>query len=376
MRQCAPLRDLADDIIISADALQGEILATYYRCASIEGGIMPDSKGDRSGGVRPYPALSRPMVGVGGRSVLGPSPGPGSLVTRMILLVLVSAAAVYSILSGYMALTLTLPSRLPFERSPDEYGLAFEAVTFPSRVDSITLDGWLLPVAGSTRRPVVMVHGKGSDRQREVDGHALEIARALVQDGHPVLMFDLRGSGLSGGDRFTLGAKEVRDVGGAVDFLESRGLAAQGVDLLGYSMGAATSMLVAASEPKVSAVAEDSGYADLGGVLEDQVPKVSGLPSFFTPGVILAARVLVGVDAYSIRPIDGMQALAARGVPLLVIHGEADGTVPVSHGRRLVTAYGPKAESYFVPGAEHVGSYAANPSAYLARLTAFLDRIE
>ena len=339
---------------------------------------MPDPKRDRENDFRSYPALSRPVVQNGyGRSALySPHHRPGPLVAWHLLSVLPAAVAVYAILSGYMALTLTRPVRLPFERSPDQYGLTFESVSFPSRIDAIKLDGWLLPVTGSQRRPVVIVHGKGSDRQQEVGGRVLEIARALVLDGHPVLMFDLRGSGRSGGDHFTLGAEEVRDLGGAIDFLEKRGLASRGVDLLGYSMGAATAMLEAAADPKVNVVAEDSGYATLGEVVEDQVPKASGLPSVFTPGVVLAARLLIGIDVYSIRPIDAARTLAARGIPLLVIHGEADTMIPVTNGHTLAAAYGSKVESYFVPGAEHVGSYPANPEAYLSHLTAFFDRGE
>ncbi|MCL4535775.1 MAG: alpha/beta hydrolase, partial [Bacteroidetes bacterium] len=146
--------------------------------------------------------------------------------------------------------------------------------------------------------------------------------------------------------------------------------------LLGYSMGAATAMLEAATDPKVNVVAEDSGYATLGEVVEDQVPKASGLPSVFTPGVVLAARLLIGIDVYSIRPIDAARTLAARGIPLLVIHGEADTMIPVTNGHTLAAAYGSTVESYFVPGAVHVGSYPANPEAYLSHLTAFLDRSE
>jgi pimeloyl-ACP methyl ester carboxylesterase len=143
----------------------------------------------------------------------------------MLLRSRVGVRNVHDVVSGYMAFTLTRPARLAFERSPEEYGLAFESVTFPSRVDGLQMDGWLLPAAGAARRPVVIVHGKSSDRQREVGGRILEIARTIVRDGHPVLMFDMRGSGRSAGERFTLGAEEVRDVGGAVDFLEERGLA-------------------------------------------------------------------------------------------------------------------------------------------------------
>ncbi len=288
------------------------------------------------------------------------------------------AAAAYTATCGVVALTLSRPRRVPFDTTPDRLGLEFEPVRFPSRVDRIPLEGWLLPpVPGiPRRRPIVMVHGMGGDRQHEAGGRALDIASSLVGAGHPVLMFDLRGSGRSGGRHFTLGALEVRDVGGAIDFLAARGLAPRGVNLLGYSMGAATATLLGAVDPAVRAVAADSGFAELDGLLENHLPRMSRLPRFFTPGVILAARSLLGVDLHSVRPIDAVPVLLARGVPLMVIHGEADTMVPVSHGRRLAAAYGAAVETHFVAGAEHVMGYGADPDSYVARLTAFFDCAE
>ena len=160
---------------------------------------------------------------------------------------------VYIGICSYMAVSLTRVERHPFTRSPETCGLAYESVNFPSRIDAISLDGWLLPASGNPARlPVIVVHGKGSDRQAEAGGHTLDIAAQLVRDGHPVLLFDLRGSGRSGGDRFTLGAQEVRDVGGAIDFLAARGLADNGVDALGFSMGASTALIVASRRPYTS----------------------------------------------------------------------------------------------------------------------------
>ncbi len=284
-------------------------------------------------------------------------------------------ALAYAGLSAYMALTLTQPQRTPFDTSPAQYGIVYENVQFPSRVDSIPLSGWLLhPVATQApRRPIVVIHGRAVDRTREADGHMLDIAAALVGDGHPVLLFDLRGSGLSGGNHYTLGAKEVWDMGGAIDFLASRGLTDDGVDMLGYSMGGATILLDSADEPLVRAVVEDSGYADLGDLIETELPQASGLPAFFTPGIVLAARPLLGMDINAIRPIDHVAALAARHVPLLVIHGEADTTVPFSHGRRIAAAYGPAVQTMFVPGAEHVQSYEVAQATYLRTVETFLD---
>jgi fermentation-respiration switch protein FrsA (DUF1100 family) len=89
--------------------------------------------------------------------------------------------------------------------------------------------------------------------------------------------------------------------------------------------------------------------------------------------MVFMARPLLGIDAYAIRPVDGMAALAARGTRLMVIHGLADQTVPVANGYALAAAYGPAADTYFVPGAGHVDSYATDPTMYISRLTAFLQ---
>ncbi len=290
-----------------------------------------------------------------------------------------ASTILYLLICGYVALALTATARKPFTRSPEQYGLSYETVAFPSRVDHVPLEGWLLATApeaadpAATRRPVVIVHGKGGDREDAADGKVLEIAAALVKAGHPVLLFDLRGSGRSGGAHFTLGAQEVRDVGGAIDFLQQRGLARDGVDLLGYSMGAATALMEAPHEPAVRAVVEDSSYADLGEIIADQFPKMSGLPGWFAPGVILMARPLLGVDAYSIRPADGAARLAEQHTPLLVIHGEADTLIPVIHGRRIAARYGPGVQTLFVSGAKHTAAYSVAPQTYLDKLLAFLD---
>jgi uncharacterized protein len=271
---------------------------------------------------------------------------------------------------------------MPSRAHTVEYSIDFRNSTassvrtsyFPAAV--LQLSGWLLGPASESppARPIVIVHGWRRDRQSELDSRVLDVAAHLVRSGRTVLLFDLRGWGRSEGSRFSLGPNEVRDVGGAIDFLGQRGLAPDGVDLIGYSIGAATVLLDGPSEPGVRAVVEDSGYAELPSVLDQKVPTYSGLPPLFTPGGVLAASVLTGVNLYGVRPVDGVATLAARNIPLLIVHGEADDLVPVGHARRLAAAYGQHVETYFVPGAEHVGAFKTDPAIYFRRLDDFLHR--
>jgi fermentation-respiration switch protein FrsA (DUF1100 family) len=59
-------------------------------------------------------------------------------------------------------------------------------------------------------------------------------------------------------------------------------------------------------------------------------------------------------------------------VPLLLIHGSADTTVPLDDARRLVALAGPSAESWVVDGADHSRSHAVAGQDYERRVTDFL----
>jgi pimeloyl-ACP methyl ester carboxylesterase len=85
-----------------------------------------------------------------------------------------------------------------------------------------------------------------------------------------------------------------------------------------------------------------------------------------------AAGRRVGGDMRATEPIRIAGLL--ESVPILLIHGAADRTVPLSDGRRLAAAIGPRAEHWTVPGAAHSAAHAADPAGYEARVAAFLRR--
>jgi uncharacterized protein len=95
-------------------------------------------------------------------------------------------------------------------------------VTFRSRVDHVRLSGWLFRADHPTGRSVILVHGWRGSRE-DVDFVAL--TRELLPRGYDVLMFDLRGSGLSMGSNQTFAHNEPRDLLGAYDHMIGLGYA-------------------------------------------------------------------------------------------------------------------------------------------------------
>ncbi|MDP9440362.1 MAG: alpha/beta hydrolase [Actinomycetota bacterium] len=265
-----------------------------------------------------------------------------------------------------VVLRMTSPRRRPPGATPADVGLAYEDVELGS-TDGVRLSGWWVPAEGS-RRAAILVHGWGGDKS---DEHVLATAPVYHREGFNVLVIDLRAQGESGGRRRTLGYREVRDVLGALLWLEGRGFRPEDTVLHGWSMGG-TTVVRAAPRTGVAAVVEEAGYADLPLLLEAAIPRIAHLPRVFVPGVLLAGRLWPDFDAWAVRPGREASALRAEGVPLFVIHSTADGLIPVEHAGMFAAAY-PDARVWILHGYDHVEAF-SHPE-YEERLRSFLGTI-
>ncbi|MBX3064149.1 MAG: alpha/beta fold hydrolase, partial [Anaerolineae bacterium] len=124
----------------------------------------------------------------------------------------------------------------PFD-PPTNYNISYQDISFLSR-DGIRLRGWWLPTASDHALGTIILCA-GQDGSME--GDTVQVV-ALHHAGFNVLMFDWRGHGRSDGDMVTMGALEVNDLLGALDYLdEQRGINRVGV--LGFSMGGAVALM-------------------------------------------------------------------------------------------------------------------------------------
>lgn len=204
--------------------------------------------------------------------------------------------------------------RAPVLHTPQEAGLEFEEVTFPSS-DGVPLEGWFIPAATASDKLVIANHPMGFTRSglptdREpwrsewaASGNDFEVNfipdyRILHDAGYHVLTYDLRNHGLSGagnGGVASSGIFESRDVLGSLAYARAREVTRHmRLGLFSRCLGANSTFHAASRHPEA---------------FEDVRCLVAAQP--VTTKVIVGRRLeLAGIPAEHLDELDERLALA------------------------------------------------------------------
>ena len=268
--------------------------------------------------------------------------------------------------------------------------LGGEVVRLRAR-DGLRLAARWLPAqdadAGWTHDPheaILLLHGYSGSIAPDLVEYAPFLRRTAG-----VLGLDFRGHGGSDDGPSTFGLLETEDIAGALAWFGERGITR--VAMFGTSMGGVAAIAaVAVLGDGALAAADGDPMAPRGvdiaprpmvvGVVADSAaPELEiavGTRVRGPAGRFVAARLFDGVtralgaDPRATEPSRIIGLLET--VPLLLIHGEADTTVPIADGRRLAALGGPATEHWVVPGAEHSGGHAVAGVDYERRVRDFL----
>jgi uncharacterized protein len=251
-----------------------------------------------------------------------------------------------------------------FTFTPWELQIPFESVEIVTD-DGVTLRGWWLPHSESDHA-VICCHGHRGAKQ-----NLLGIGAGLWRVGNSVLLFDFRGCGDSDAAVQSLAYNEVTDGHAAVRFVHQLCPSAK-IGILGFSMGGAVAILVAASNPDVEAVMADSSFADMRGVMSHAFRRKRLPPRPLVDLTDVINRRRYGYAFSAVRPIDVIGKIAPR--PILLIHACDDDLTPLSHARRLFAAAGEPKELWTEDNAGHCGTYFVDRPGYVARAAEFFEK--
>lgn len=244
---------------------------------------------------------------------------------------------------------------------PHQFGLWHEEVKFTS-ADGTLLTGWFLPGRKPVRATIVHFHGNAAN----ISNHLLAM-QWLPPKGYSVLLFDYRGFGLSQGSPSRLGA--IEDGAAAIEYVRGR----KDVDpnrlfVYGQSLGGALAFnaLARAGTKGVLALVVEGTFQSYREVVRLIMDDTWALWAFQYP-----VSWLLFSDTDS--PIDVFDQLAH--VPLLVVHGEKDTTVPLEAGRRLADAF-PGANKAFwpIPYAKHQQIFTPKGSPWRENLLQYFEK--
>jgi uncharacterized protein len=192
--------------------------------------------------------------------------------------------------------------------------------------DGLELVAWY-SAAKAGKPTLLMYHGNsGTVAQR---AHYYRLFRAA---GWGFYAMSYRG--FSGNPGNPTETANIADALLAYEALRAKGVAADDILLFGESLGSGVAVQVAAQKP-VAGVILDSPYSS--------ITDVASAHYWYLP----VRSVLL--DSYdSTRHIKGVSA------PVLILHGEADGLIPVRFARKLAAAAVSPVQIHVYPGVEHV----------------------
>jgi pimeloyl-ACP methyl ester carboxylesterase len=267
------------------------------------------------------------------------------------------------------------PDGYAFPNGPGDVDLAFEEVTYPSRLGE--MGAWVVP--SKSEWWAIHVHGWTASRRE-----AVRLLPSINRLGMTSIVIDYRndpGAPTDPSGHYRFGLHEWEDVEAAVSYAIESG--ARHIVGVGYSTGAA----------HILSFLEQSRFADhVGGLVLD------------SPNVILADTVRHGARearfpglGFRVSPLLielGMwiadlrwgidwdrtnyvqRAESILRVPALVFHGTSDARVPISISRQLEARIPDLVELQETPAAGHVMSWNADPGRYERLLEDFLRRLQ
>ena len=245
-----------------------------------------------------------------------------------------------------------------------------EDVYITSR-DGLKLHGYWLP-RENAKGTLIMVHGWRSRVAYDFSA----IWRKYHGMGYNLLGIEQRAIGGSEGKYICFGVKEQYDLIDWVKFVNARFGEDAPVIFSGISMGCSTVMFAIGNEElpgNVIGAIADCGFTSAHDEFCHLLRTSYHLPKF---PFLYIANVLAKLFAgFTFNECNSKETLKNAKIPVLFIHGEADGFVPIEFTKNSYEACASRRELFTVKEADHGMSYLVAQEEGDKRLTEFLNSL-
>lgn len=241
--------------------------------------------------------------------------------------------------------------------------LPWREVSLPT-ANGKQLFGWFIPTEQPSPALVVM-HGWGGNAEM-----MLPLAAPLHAAGFALLLIDARCHGRSDGDTFASLPRFAEDIEAALRWLANQpAVNPQALGVIGHSVGAGAALLAASRQSSVRAVVSLAAFAHPARMMRRWLA-AKHIPHWPLGAYIL--HYVQGVIGHRFDAIAPCNTIAQVRCPVLIVHGEADETVPVSEAREIYAARSnEQVELLLIPGSHDdygdIGQQMAVVSDFLQR---------
>jgi len=245
--------------------------------------------------------------------------------------------------------------------SPDRIGLAYENVYIETD-DNIKLHGWFLRAQRApnetAKATILLLHGNAENISTHIGA-----VYWLPQEGFNVFLYDYRGYGKSEGE---LGVDTaISDVSNVLAHISKRDdVDSSKLIIFGQSLGAAIAANAVAkyqTENNISALILESGFSDFRKIAREKLNESWLTWAFQWP------LSLTITNNYS--PENALSHIS--GIPILIIHGNADEVIPLKHGRLLYESASEPKDLWIIPDGKHTA--ATTQKSYRTKLIKYFD---
>ena len=232
----------------------------------------------------------------------------------LLLIVIVITVTVLAVHIGFRA-----PRRIE-HNSPADYGLAYEEIHIRTTTGK-QLFAWWLPTV-EPAPTLIVLHGWGGNAEL-----MLPLALPLHRAGLNILLLDARNHGRSDSDSYSSLPRFAEDAGAAVDWVKAHSSdLCRPVALLGHSVGAGAVLFEASRRDDIAAVISIAAFAHPEWMMRRYLGRFR-IPELFTVWVLRYVEWIIG---YRYEVIAPMNTVCRIKCPVLLVHGKADQTVPVT----------------------------------------------